>query len=406
MTQAGGRDLLFQDEIREAVRRSYQGLPAGAGRLVAERLYAPEELAVVPEPAVAWALGVGNPVRHAALGEGETVLDIGCGGGLDSVLAAVQVGPGGQVIGLDMLAEMCERARVAADEAGVGGWCRFEQGEMEAIPLPDGSVDVAISNGVINLSPRKARALAEVARVLAPGGRLCFADLTVDDELPPEVLASEAAWAGCIAGAVSEGLLAKKLQRAGLTKVEISHRVPFSLDDVAAYPLFTAEIIELMRRRLPAAARSRVATGLIVTATKPADPGAATVAVSEAELAARAANGQPQAAPPAAARTARLEDIAAEPAEAPGVTVRHLKRVEDVELKVLDVEPGGATPWHVHGHAHEGVVVSGTGALRLEGGRQRLAAGHVFSVAPGARHALVNEGAEALRFVCMDCFVE
>ncbi len=393
-TQEVRRDLLFQDEIRDAVRRSYQGIPMGAGRAVAERFYAPEELAFVPETAVTWALGVGNPVRHAALAEGETVLDVGCGGGIDSVLAAIQVGPAGHVIGLDMLAEMCDRARGAAEEAGTSGWSRFEQGEMEALALPDASVDVAISNGVINLSPRKGRALAELSRVLAPGGRVCFADLTVDGELPPEVLASEAAWAGCIAGAVSEELLAKKLGRAGLTDIEFTERMTFTLDDVAAYPLFTADVVELMRQLLPEAAQARVATGLIVTARKPSD---ASVAIDGGAASALEST--------VGMATVRLDDITPDIAEAPGVAVRHLKRVEDVELKVLDVEPGGSTPWHTHHHAHEGVVIGGAGALRLESGREPLAPGTVFSVAPGARHAIVNEHTEPLRFVCMDCFI-
>ncbi len=190
------RDLLHQDDIRDVVRRAYATLSTGAGETVARRLYTDEELASVPEEAVTWALGVGNPVRHARLRPGEVVLDVGCGGGIDTILAAGGVGPGGRAIGLDLLDEMCERARAAADAAGVGGWSEFRQGQMEDIPLPDDSVDVVISNGVLNLSARKARALAEIHRVLRPGGRLCVADLTVDDDLPPEVLTSDAAWAG------------------------------------------------------------------------------------------------------------------------------------------------------------------------------------------------------------------
>ena len=124
------------------------------------------------------------------------MLDIGCGAGIDTILAARQVGLSGRVIGLDMLDEMCWRAHATANAAGVAGCTEFKRGEMEAIPLPDESVDVVISNGVLNLSPRKARALAEVHRVLRPGGRLCVADLTVEDDLPPEVLTSESAWAG------------------------------------------------------------------------------------------------------------------------------------------------------------------------------------------------------------------
>jgi arsenite methyltransferase len=190
------QDLLHQDEIREVVRRAYSEIPAGGGEPVVRKLYSEEELEGLPAGAITWALGVGNPVRYAGLRSGETVLDVGSGGGVDTILAAKRVGPSGRAIGLDLLEEMGERARRHAAQAGVDGWTRFLQGEMEAIPLPDQSVDVAISNGVINLSARKSRALAEIFRVLRPGGRICVADLVVDDDLPPEVLTSDSAWAG------------------------------------------------------------------------------------------------------------------------------------------------------------------------------------------------------------------
>jgi len=189
-------DLLFQSEIKEVVRDAYAHIDTGAGRPAAQRLYSEDELTALPAGAVDWALGVGNPVRHAALKPGEIVLDVGCGAGLDSLLAARAVGPSGRVIGLDLLEEMCERGRAHAREAGVDGWTEFVQGEMEDIPLPDASVDVVISNGVINLSPRKSRVLAEIRRVLRPGGRLAVADLTVNDELPSELQTNDAAWAG------------------------------------------------------------------------------------------------------------------------------------------------------------------------------------------------------------------
>jgi arsenite methyltransferase len=189
-------DMLFQKEINEAVRTAYAGIDRGAGKPAADLLYSEAELAELPPEAVGWALGVGNPVRHAELAPGEIVLDVGSGGGIDTILAARRVGPTGRAIGLDVLGEMVERARTHAAAAGVDGWTEFVLGEMESIPLPDVSVDVVISNGVINLSPRKSRVLAEIMRVLKPGGRLCVADLTVEDELPPEVMANEAAWAG------------------------------------------------------------------------------------------------------------------------------------------------------------------------------------------------------------------
>jgi arsenite methyltransferase len=190
------RDLMFQDEIKDSVRQAYASISTGGGESVARRLYTPDELSQVPAGCIEWALGVGNPVRYALLQTGETVIDIGSGGGIDTILAARKVGPEGMAIGLDVLDEMCERGRSHAAEAGVVGWARFLLGEMEDIPLPDESVDIAISNGVLNLSARKSRALAEIFRVLRPGGRICMADLTVEGELPPEVANDQSAWAG------------------------------------------------------------------------------------------------------------------------------------------------------------------------------------------------------------------
>jgi len=189
-------DMLFQQEIKDVVRSVYERITTGGGEPVARQLYEGEELAEVPSGAIAWALGVGNPVRHAALRPGEAVLDLGCGGGIDTILAARRVGPAGRAIGIDLLDEMVDRSRANAREAGVDGWTEFRRGEMEDLPLPVESVDVVISNGVINLSPRKSRVLAEVFRVLKPGGRICVADLTVEEDLPPEILTSDSAWAG------------------------------------------------------------------------------------------------------------------------------------------------------------------------------------------------------------------
>ncbi len=383
---------MYQEEIREVVRTSYQRLPSGAGRAMAEQLYGPEDLAAVPAAAVDWALGVGDPIPPARLAAGEVVLDLGCGGGIDSIRAAQRVGPTGRVIGLDLLAEMCDRARRAADLAGVGERCEFLEGEMEDLPLPDASVDVVISNGVLNLSPRKSRALAEVARVLAPGGRLCLVDLAVEEDLPPEVLASGAAWAGCIAGAVSERVLVKKLTRVGLAEIEVDGHVPFGVDDVAGYPLFTRDVVDLMRRVIPAHEQSQIATAIVVRAVKPVE-GAAPDPTSLSSLELEPTHVE------------RLDRIEPDHVEAPGVTVRHLKSVEDVQLKVLDVEPGGSTPWHRHPQAHEGVVVAGEGALRLEDRTEALEPGHVFFVRPNEQHAVQCRGDVPLRFVCMDCFV-
>jgi arsenite methyltransferase len=187
-------DLLHQEDVRALVRGAYREA-APSGGAVADALYEPAELELVPQVARDHALGVASPVRHAALLPGETVLDLGCGAGIDTVLAAHAVGPSGHVYALDFLPEMLERTRVAAESAGVD--VVTLEATMEAIPLPDASVDVIVSNGAINLSPRKARVFAECARVTRPGGRLCVADLTVrEEELPPEILTHPAAWAG------------------------------------------------------------------------------------------------------------------------------------------------------------------------------------------------------------------
>jgi arsenite methyltransferase len=190
------KDLMFQDEIKDVVRDAYGSVSSGGGEVVAGRVYSEAELAELPRGAVDWALGVGDPVRYAFLQPGEVVLDIGSGAGIDSILAARRVGPEGTAIGLDILPEMCERARGHAAEAGVQAWTEFRVGEMERIPMPDASVDVVISNGVLSLSARKSRALAEIYRVLRPGGRISLADLTVEGELPPEIANDQSAWAG------------------------------------------------------------------------------------------------------------------------------------------------------------------------------------------------------------------
>lgn len=189
-----GPDLLGQEAIKDTVRQAYRAV-VGEKTSVAYRLYDPEQLALLPPGAIEQALGVGNPVRAAGLRPGEVAIDLGCGGGIDTILAARAVAPAGRAIGLDMLPEMLEVAARNAASAGVTNveWLR---GDMEAIPLPDESVDVALSNGVVNLSPRKSRVFAEVLRILRPGGRMAVADIVVDDDLPPEVFTDPAAWAG------------------------------------------------------------------------------------------------------------------------------------------------------------------------------------------------------------------
>lgn len=187
-------DLLGQEAVREVVRERYRDV-IGRSTEVARHIYDPAELARLPRAVVEASLGVGHPVRWADLRPGEVVLDLGCGGGIDTLLAAQAVAPGGRAIGLDTLPEMLEQAAANARAAGVANveWIR---GGLEAIPLPDESVDVAISNGVVNLVPRKGRALAEIARVLRRGGRVSLADIVLDEDLPPEVMLDPDAWAG------------------------------------------------------------------------------------------------------------------------------------------------------------------------------------------------------------------
>lgn len=252
-------------EIKEAVRDAYRAVDSDTSS-VAFRLYSRKELANVPPSAVAHALGVGNHLRHADIKPGSIVLDIGCGAGIDSIIAARITGPEGRVIGLDFLPEMLSRAASAAAEAGLNNLETLE-GEMEAIPLPNASVDHVIANGVINLSPRKSRALAECARVLRAGGDLCMSDLTMqDEELPPEVLTHPAAWAGCVAGVLTERLYLEKLEKAGFADVRVVSRQPFGIDECAEYPLFTEELMTLMRKVIPTERHDSVAMSVVIKA--------------------------------------------------------------------------------------------------------------------------------------------
>jgi arsenite methyltransferase len=183
-----------EDEARAIIRETY-GQVRSKGSAVASAFYRPEELASLPRDAVELSLGVGHPVQQAALRPGETVLDLGCGAGIDTLLAARAVGETGRVIGLDMTPEMVDRARRNAAEAGLRN-VEIRKGLIEQIPAPDSSVDVVVSNGVLNLSTRKSRVLAEAFRVLRPGGRISITDLVLEEALPEDVLKSPAALAG------------------------------------------------------------------------------------------------------------------------------------------------------------------------------------------------------------------
>ena len=189
-------DLMYKAEIQQLIRDVYRDVDVEGRPDRVMCPYSDAELASLPAGAVAWSFGTGNPVAWADLQPGETVVDLGSGGGIDAILAARQVAPDGEVLGIDLLPEMVQRATDNAAAAGVHN-VRFAEGEMEAIPLPDGSVDAVISNGVISLSARKVRVFSEILRVLRPGGRICLSDMTLEaEQLPSEVLVHPAAWAG------------------------------------------------------------------------------------------------------------------------------------------------------------------------------------------------------------------
>lgn len=262
------RDLMHGAEVKALVRAAYRHVPATTA-VVAQKLYSPQELQTVPPSAVDRALGVANHLRHIDIRPGSVVLDLGCGGGIDTILAAQRTGPTGRVVALDFLPEMLDRTAQSAAEAGLDNVEPLE-GDLEAIPLPDDRVDVIISNGVINLAVRKGRVMAECARVLRSGGKLCVSDLTVEqDGLPPEILTQPAAWAGCVAGALAQDDFLRKLVRAGFVGAEVVHRQPLSIDDCALYPLFSDKVVELMRKLIPPNRHGSVALAVVVKAVLP-----------------------------------------------------------------------------------------------------------------------------------------
>jgi arsenite methyltransferase len=218
--------------IRETVREKYataarqEGSSCGCGPAWGATLYDPAEAADAPAAAVQASLGCGVPTAVADLHEGETVLDLGSGAGADVLISARRVAPGGKAIGLDMTDEMLALARRNAADAGVAN-VEFVKGYLEEIPLPDASVDVVISNCVINLAADKSVVLAEAARVLRPGGRLAVSDVIADADMDAATRADIDAFTGCIAGALTEAEFHSALTAAGLTNIEIqpTHRV-------------------------------------------------------------------------------------------------------------------------------------------------------------------------------------
>jgi SAM-dependent methyltransferase len=196
---------------------------AAAEATSAAKFYSAEELADLPGSVTGVSLGCGNPTAIAELQPGEVVLDLGSGGGIDCFLAAKQVGPEGHVIGLDMTTDMVKLARRNAKKVGATN-VEFRYGEMEEMPLPDESVDVIISNCVINLSPDKDAVFGEAYRVLRPGGRMSVSDIVVNGELPQTIRERLDAWAGCVAGALDESAYLSKIQASGFAKVEVLSR--------------------------------------------------------------------------------------------------------------------------------------------------------------------------------------
>jgi arsenite methyltransferase len=189
-------------------------------------VYGTEDRSALPDAAKLASLGCGNPTAVAELHDGDTVLDLGSGGGIDVLLSARRVGPGGKAYGIDMTDEMLELARQNQREAGVEN-AEFVKGTIEAVPLPDDSIDVIISNCVINLSGNKAAVFREAARVLRPGGRFAVSDVVADPNMDDETRADMQQWTGCIAGALTREEFERELTAAGFENVEIqeTHRV-------------------------------------------------------------------------------------------------------------------------------------------------------------------------------------
>src|SRR4030088_1390946 len=187
---------------------------------ITSNLYDTAEKAGLPEKAVAASLGCGNPTALAQLQPGEMVLDLGSGGGIDVILSAKRVGPTGKAYGLDMTDEMLALARENQKKAGIEN-VEFLKGAIENVPLPDNSIDVIISNCVINLSGDKDRVLREAFRVLKPGGRFAISDVVVRGEVPADIRKSMELWVGCIAGALEEKEYQEKLARAGFESIEV-----------------------------------------------------------------------------------------------------------------------------------------------------------------------------------------
>ena len=236
----------------------------GCGDPITSNLYSDAERGTLPDTAVQASLGCGNPTALIALEPGQTVLDLGSGGGIDVLLSAKRVGPTGKAYGLDMTDEMLALARENQRQAGATN-VEFLKGTIENIPLPDNSVDVVISNCVINLSSDKDRVLREAFRVLKPGGRFAVSDVVVRGEVPAVVRRSMELWVGCIAGALEENDYAAKLRAAGFSDVEVEAWRVYNVEDARAFLTESGLDVDEMAAQV----KDRFASAFI-RATKPA----------------------------------------------------------------------------------------------------------------------------------------
>lgn len=207
---------------------------AGCSDPITSNLYDELQKGQLPETAVLASLGCGNPTALAQLNPGETVLDLGSGGGIDVLLSARRVGPAGKAYGLDMTDEMLALANENKSKAGASN-VEFLKGEIENIPLPDNSVDVIISNCVINLSANKDRVLGEAFRVLKPGGRFAVSDVVTRGEMPPQIRQSVLLWVGCLAGALEENEYRRKLMASGFEQVDIEPTRIYRVEDAREF---------------------------------------------------------------------------------------------------------------------------------------------------------------------------
>lgn len=239
-------------------------IPEKAKDFISRDLYSQAELGELPLAAHLASLGCGNPTALAQLNAGEVVLDLGSGGGIDVLLSARRVGPPGYVYGLDMTEEMLQLAEKNQAEAGLTN-VEFLKGEIESIPLPDNTVDVIISNCVINLSANKDSVLREAFRVLKPGGRFAVSDIVVDGALPKEVRDDLLAWSGCVAGALSVGDYRMKLANAGFEAISIEPTRKYTVEDVVDSGYGALEVLSDCER---AAVDGKVWSAFI-RATKP-----------------------------------------------------------------------------------------------------------------------------------------